>query len=94
MHRIVKAEAQEDYRVAISFGDGTQGTVDLSSLAGRGVFALWDDYAEFRKVEVGENGELVWSDQIDLCPDSLYLKLTGKSPEEEFPALRHEPTHA
>ena len=94
MNRIAKVEPLQDYRLDVSFVDGTRGVVDLSDLAGRGVFALWNDYAEFRKVRIGDAGELVWSDKIDLCPDSLYLKVTGKRPEEVFPALQHEPVHA
>jgi Protein of unknown function (DUF2442) len=94
MHKIVQAKAAENYRVELVFDDGTRGTADLSGLAGRGVFTLWNDYAEFRKVSIGESGELVWSNQIDLCPDSLYLKVTGKSAEEVFPALRREMAHA
>jgi hypothetical protein len=31
---------------------------------------------------------------VDLCPDALYLRVTGKSPEEKFPALQHELAHA
>jgi hypothetical protein len=94
MNRITSVIALNDYRLDISFEDGTQGVVDLSDLAGRGVFALWNDYAEFRKVRVGDTGELAWSDKIDLCPDSLYLKISGKRPEDVFPALQHELVHA
>ena len=81
-------------RLGVTFDDGIRGVVDLSNLAGRGVFSLWDDYAEFEKVRLGENGELIWSDQIDLCPNSLYLRVTGKKPEDLFPSLKHEPAHA
>ena len=94
MHRISRVEALTGYRVDLSFADGTQGVVDLSSLAGHGVFSLWNDYVEFLKVRIGDTGELIWSDRIDLCPDSLYLKVTGKEPADVFPALRHEPAHA
>ena len=94
MHRITKVEPLEKYRLNLLFADGTHGVADLSDLAGRGVFALWNDYAQFRKVRIAETGELVWSDQIDLCPDSLYLKVTGKKPENVFPALQRELTHA
>lgn len=94
MHRITGVEVLEDYRLDLTFADGTRGVVDLADLAGRGVFALWNDYAEFRKVAIGDTGELVWSEQIDLCPDALYLKATGKKPADVFPGLRHEPTHA
>jgi hypothetical protein len=94
MHRIVKAEPLENHRIDVTFADGTRGVVDLSDLAGRGVFALWNDHAEFRKVRIGDSGELVWSDHVDLCPDSLYMKVTGRKPEEVFPGLRHELAHA
>jgi len=63
------------------------GVVDLSDLVGKGVFALWSDHHAFEQVRIGSFGELAWGDQIDLCPDSLYLKVTGKNPEEVFPAL-------
>ena len=85
MHRIINAEALGNYRLRLAFEDGTQGVADLSDLAGRGVFALWDDDAEFEKVRIGETGEVVWSDQVDLCADALYLKVTGKKPEDIFP---------
>jgi hypothetical protein len=94
MHRITRVEALDSYRLALVFEDGTTGTADLSNLAGRGVFALWNDYETFREVRIGDAGELVWKDQIDLCPDALYIRVTGKAPEDVFPALRSEKVHA
>ena len=94
MHKISLVEALEDYRISVSFADGTKGVVDLSNLVGNGVFAAWEDYAEFRKVMVGETGELIWPSGLDLCPDALYLRLTGKKPEDEFPVLQHELSYA
>jgi hypothetical protein len=79
MKRIAGVIVLADYLLDITFTDGTRGTVDLSDLAGSGVFALWNDYTEFRKVRIGDTGELIWSDQVDLCPDSLYLRMTGKT---------------
>jgi hypothetical protein len=90
MYRITQAEPLENYRMDLRFADGTHGIVDLSNLAGRGVFALWNNYAEFRNVRIGEAGELIWAGGVDLCPDALYLWLTGKKPEDIFPALQHE----
>jgi hypothetical protein len=94
MNRITSVDVLKGYRLDLSFADGTRGVVDLSELAGRGVFALWNDYEEFRKVKIGDTGELIWQDKIDLCPDSLYLKVTGKKPEDLFPAIQHESAHA
>jgi hypothetical protein len=62
--------------------------VDLRDLVGKGVFALWKDYREFRKVYIGARGAIAWGEEIDLCPDALYLRITGKRPEELFPKLR------
>jgi len=90
MRKIVKVEVLQDYRLEVTFDDGVRGVVDLSSLVGRGVFALWLDYGAFATVRIGSSGELAWGDQIDLCPDSLYLKVTGKKPEDLFPHLRSE----
>ena len=90
MHRIERVRAMERYRLELTFSDGTHGVVDLADLAGRGVFALWDDYEQFLGVRIGDTGELVWSDQVDLCADSVYLRLTGKRPEEVFPNLKRE----
>jgi hypothetical protein len=94
MRRITKVRAVEGYCLELEFDDGIAGRVDLSDLAGEGVFAPWLDRAAFEAVRIGSSGELVWSDEIDLCPDAMYLKLTGKRPEDVFPALRRESAHA
>ena len=94
MHRISNVKALRDYRLKLTFNDGTQGIVDVSDLAGSGVFSLWNDYDRFLGVKIGETGELIWSDKVDLCPDALYLRLTGKKPEEIFPSLKHDLANA
>ncbi len=94
MNKIVSVQALDGYRLDLRFGDGTRGVVDLSGLAGRGVFELWNDEAQFRNVRIGEAGELAWGNSIDLCPDALYLQLTGKTPADIFPALKDDPVHA
>lgn len=94
MQKITKAEPCEGYRVDLTFDDGVTGIVDLSYLVGRGVFSSWQDYAAFRLVHVGETGDLRWPDGIDLCPDSLYIKVSGKSIEQVFPELTTTPSHA
>lgn len=71
----------------LKFEDGVEGVIDLSRLVGRGVFEAWRDEALFRAVRV-EQGDLVWGSDIDLSGDSLYLEVTGKRPEELFPALQ------
>jgi hypothetical protein len=94
MHTIKRVDALEGYRLKLFFSDGETGEVDLSDLVGRGVFAAWKDYAEFRKVTTGEYGDLVWPSGVDLCPDALYFRMTGKKPEEEYSSLQHQLAHA
>jgi hypothetical protein len=88
MPRPVQVKPLESYRLWVKFSDGVEGIVDLSHLAGQGVFALWNDYREFQKVHIGSSGEIAWSEDIDICPDAIYLKITGKKPEDLFPKLR------
>jgi hypothetical protein len=78
----------DDYRLWVKFSDDTEGIVDLSGFVGKGIFALWNDYREFQKVYIGPGGEIAWSEQIDMCPDAIYLKITGQKPEELFPKLQ------
>ena len=94
MHKIVRVSVLDVYQLDLTFDDGTLGLADLHDLVGSGVFALWNDYAAFQSVRIGDSGELVWSDQVDLCPDSLYLRVTGKRPEDIFPCLAGEPANA
>jgi hypothetical protein len=94
MRKITYVEVLQAYHLALTFDDGTAGTVDLSALAGKGVFACWNDPAVFGQILIGSSGELRWGDHVDLCPDALYLKVTGKQPEEVFPALCQEPARA
>lgn len=89
--KIVSVRAEKKYEVWVEFDDGTSGRIDLSDLAGHGVFEAWDDEDVFANVTIGTAGELVWECGVDLCPDSIYLRLTGKSPEDIFPTLRDEP---
>ncbi len=84
----------ENYRLWVRFSDGVEGVVDLSEYAGHGVFALWNDYREFEKVYIGSGGEIAWSEHIDMCPDAVYLRITGQKPEDLFPKLVELMQHA
>lgn len=94
MRRICKVKVLPEYRLALEFDDGISGIVDLSEAVDKGVFAVWRDPLVFEQVRIGSSGELVWGEQVYLCPDALYLKVTGKKSEDIFPALRARPIHA
>lgn len=88
MYKLLQARALDPYQVWLCYEDGTEGVVDLSGFAGRGVFEAWRDPDYFGAVEIGEYGELRWGSEIDLDPDELYMRLTGKEPGDLFPNLR------
>jgi hypothetical protein len=78
----------------LSFDTGETGVVDLSSFAGRGVFAAWNQLGVFERVTLTDQGAVEWPGEIDLCPDALYLRMTGKKAEELFPSLQNRLSHA
>ncbi|MFI0347776.1 MAG: DUF2442 domain-containing protein [Chthoniobacterales bacterium] len=84
---IVAASAVKKFKVRLVFNDGTSGEVDLSDLAGKGVFKVWMKPGFFKQMYVTSSGAIAWPGDIDLCPDSLYLRLTHKKPKEVFSSL-------
>ena len=88
MPRLVQVRPRKRYRLWLKYDDGTEGVVDLSEFVGRGVFAIWHDEGRFRQVRIGDGGELVWGEGVDLCADALYLKISGKRADEVFSNLR------
>ena len=92
--KILELRPLAEFRLFLKFDDGVSGEVDLSDLAGKGGFSSWLEADVFNQAKVSEHGAAEWPGEIDLCPDALYLRLTGKSPEEVFPTLRKISTHA
>jgi hypothetical protein len=92
--KIIHAKALPGYRLEMQFDNDESGIVDLSPFVGLGVFAAWEQPGIFEQVRVTAEGAVEWPTEIDMCPDALYLRMTGKRPEELFPALRNRVTHA
>jgi len=88
MIRPTEVEPREGYRIWLQYSDGSAGEVDLSHLAGRGVFEAWKDRAFFATAHLSEGGAIAWGEDIELCPDALYMQLTGKSVEEVMSGAR------
>jgi len=91
MIKPIRVQALPSYRIYLEFSDGTKGEVDLSDLVGNGVFEAWKDNSFFEQVHIGDHREIKWDDEVELCADSLYLKVTGKSSEEFLSGLREQP---
>ncbi len=75
MARPTKVEPRDGYRIWICYSDGAAGVVDLSHLVGRGVFKVWKNPAFFQGVHLTTNGAVAWGEDIELCPDALYMRL-------------------
>lgn len=90
MLKISSVKALSGYKIWIQYSDGVEGEVDLSHLVGKGVFSAWKDANVFQNFRVENGRSISWTDEIDLCADSLYLEMTGKAPEDIFPKLRME----
>jgi Protein of unknown function (DUF2442) len=82
MVRPIKVEALGDYRIRLTYSDGTEGNIDLSADVGRGIFAPLSDESFFRTVHIGSYGQIAWSEEIEICPDAAYQEITGRTPAD------------
>ncbi len=92
--RLKDVRALEGYRLWLRYEDGAEGVVDISHLAGRGVFQIWNQPGLFEAVGITDHGAVAWAEEIELCPDALYLRLMNKQPAELLPGLSPVQTDA
>jgi hypothetical protein len=85
--RPIQVRALPHYRLWLRYDDGAEGEVDLSSLVERGVFQRLKEIVLFEAVQLGPYGEIAWGEDLDLCPDAMYMRLTGKTPDQVFQGL-------
>ena len=85
----IAVEPRDGYQIWVRYEDGVEGVLDLSHLAGRGVFKAWDDRAFFEGVHINEEGGCVcWgcppgSDMgLDIAPETGYARLLGITREQ------------
>ena len=78
----VEVKALDNYTIFVWFSDGVQGIIDLKHLAHKGIFREWDKNHLFAQVHIDDYGAIAWNDDIDICPDSVYLQLKGQTFEQ------------
>ena len=79
----IKILPKENYVLHLIYEDGTSGDLDLSHLAGKGIFQYWNDYENFMKVYIDrDSNAIAWSEEIDICPDNAYFKINNLNPEK------------
>ena len=78
----IEVKALGNYSIFVRFSDGAQGTVDLTRLAHKGVFRNWDKNDLFAQVHIDDCGAIAWNEDIDICPNNVYLQLKGLTFEQ------------
>ena len=78
MIKPTKVEPREGYRIWLCYSDGVDGEIDLSSLAGHGAFKIGNRRGCFKTALTTPYGAITWGKDVKLCPDALYMRLTGK----------------
>ncbi|MEK7264318.1 MAG: DUF2442 domain-containing protein [Bacteroidota bacterium] len=74
----VQIKPLNSFHLWIQYSDGTQGELNLSYLVGKGVFKALESENLFDKVYIDkETKAIAWNETLELCPDSLYLRLKG-----------------
>lgn len=81
--KLVSVQANNDYTLLLEYDNGEKRLYDVKPLTG--VFADLAPLSVFRRVYIDDcgcvawdrdpavNSDEVWSNKIDLCPDSCYL---------------------
>lgn len=71
--RIIKVNPLSDFKLMLNFSNGEIKKFDVKPYLNFGVFQELKDEAIFKMVKV-QFGTVVWNNEIDFCPDTLYLE--------------------
>lgn len=70
---VTSVESLGDHRLRLTFEDGAEGELDLSSWEWRGVFEPLEDPSYFALVTLDEElGTIVWPNGADIAPETLH----------------------
>jgi Protein of unknown function (DUF2442) len=75
LHDVTGVEISGEYRLRLTFDDGTIGEVDFTGRRWRGVFEPLRDPDYFARVTVDtEAGTVRWPNGADMAPEPLYTE--------------------
>lgn len=63
----------DDFMLLLEFNNEEKRVFDVKPLLDKPVFQPLKDMELFRKVHIIYDYTIAWNDEIDMCPDSLYL---------------------
>jgi hypothetical protein len=81
MERIIHLEARSPYILYVEFDDGVRGEYDMKDRLNGPVFVPLRDPAYFAQVRLAEWGAPVWPNGVDIAPDALHDRLSGRREE-------------
>jgi hypothetical protein len=88
LHDVIGVEISGEYRLRLTFDDGTRGEVDFTRREWRGVFEPLRDPDYFARVTVdAEAGTVTWPNGADMAPEPLYAEARHNS--SRAAAARH-----
>ena len=73
--QVTKVYPTEDYKLILTFENGEQRIFDVSPYLDKGLFTTLKDKSIFNSVRPFL-GTIQWNNQLDLCPDTVYLDST------------------
>ena len=79
--QITDVQVRDGYKLHLRFDDTAEGEVDISDMISfTGVFAPLADRKFFESVSIDPTwGTVCWPGNIDLAPEPLYERATGRS---------------
>ena len=75
--KILRMTVLANYRLELTFVDGSHGIVDLSDIPFTGVFEPLAEPDYFAQATL-KNGVVVWPCGVDIAPDALHKKVNSR----------------
>jgi hypothetical protein len=69
--RVKSVSTKDNFKLEIEFTNGEVGVFDCAPLLDFGIFRELQDPEYFRQAHA-EGGTVVWPNEQDICPDTLY----------------------
>ncbi len=71
--RVIQAECQPDHCISLTFENGERRFFDIRPYLDYPVFQVLRNLPYFLRGHAA-HGTVAWSDELDFCPDTLYLE--------------------
>ena len=71
MHWVKSINHIDGYKISLTFNDKKTKIVDIEPYLDKGIFLALKDQEYFKRVKVIDD-TIVWPNEADFCPDTLY----------------------